>query len=84
MKKKVDSSGESIKTGNVGGIDMIIANTLSLKKNEKAEGMDKIITNIYISLEKNHGFSVKFWQNICTKFCKLSLKIAFFQHFIEK
>ena len=77
------SSGESIKIGNVGGIDMIIANILTSKKNEKVEGMDIIITNIYISLEKNHGFSVKCWQNICTKFCKLSLKIAFFQHFIE-
>ena len=39
---------------------MIIANIVSLKKNEKVEGMDIIINNIYISLEKNHGFSVKF------------------------
>ena len=54
-KKKVDSSsGKSIKTGNVGGIDMIIANILSLKKNEKVEGIDIIIANI--SLEKK--FSV--------------------------
>ena len=35
-----------------------------------------IIVNI--SLEKSDGFSVKCWQKICTKFCKLSLKIAFF------
>ena len=38
--------------------------------------IDMIIANIY--LEKNNGFSKKCWQKICTKFCKLSLKIAFF------
>ena len=58
--KKVDSSsGKSIRTGNVGVIDLIIANIVSLKKNEKVEGMDIIVNNIYISLEKNHGFAVK-------------------------
>ena len=37
-----------------------------------------------ISLEKNKGFSVKCWQKICTKFCKLSLKIEFFSAYEGK
>ena len=44
---------------------------------ERWEEIDIIIANI--SLEKNNGFSVKCWQKIFTKFCKLSLKNAFFQ-----
>ena len=44
-------------------------------------GIDIIIANI--SLEKNNGFSAKCWQKICTKFCKLSLKIAFFSQLLR-
>ena len=59
---------------------MIIANIIKEKwkggRNRKVRGIDIIIANI--SLEKNNGFSLKCWQKICTKFCKLSVKNAFF------
>ena len=36
---------------------------------------------VNISLEMNNGFSVKYWQKLCTKLRKLNLKIALFSVF---
>ena len=73
VRQRVSNDCFPFRTGSI--IDMIIANII--KKSGKVGGIDIIIANI--SLEKNNGFSVKCWQKICTKFCKLSLQIAFFQ-----
>ena len=45
----------------------------------KVGGIDIIIANILLQMN-NHGFSVKYWQKLCTKLRKLRLKIAFFRH----